>query len=633
MNILKNIKRASDLKLLLPNQLTQLAEEIRQLIIGVTSANGGHLASSLGVVELTIALYKVFNFPIDKLVWDVGHQAYAHKILTGRRDKFYTLRKSGGLAGFPKRTESIYDAFGTGHASTSISAALGMAAARDIDNEDYKVIAVIGDGALTGGEAFEALNNVGALKKDMLIILNDNEMSIAKNVGALSSYLSQIRTAPEYTKAKKNLGNFLHHLPKLGDTVYKTAGMLKDSIKNAFIAGGLFEEMGISYIGPVDGNNLFELINVLQRVENIRGPVLLHIFTKKGKGYIPAENKPDKFHGIGRFDIQTGESLSSPTTVPTYTQVFSKTLLEMARTDKDIVAITAAMPGGTGLTPFAQQYPKRFFDVGIAEEHAITMAAGLAAAGKKPVVALYSTFAQRGYDQILHDICLQKLPVTLCLDRAGIVGEDGPTHHGVFDYSFLRHIPNIMVMAPKDENELQRMMYTALACKAPVVLRYPRGQAYGVQMDKEPRPIAIAKAEVLETKGEIAIVAIGTMVYPAVEAAKKLAAEGIFCSVVNARFVKPLDKNLLLKLAATKKFILTVEENVLAGGFGSAVLELLCQNGSLQCAVKCMGLPDQFIPQGSRKELLQMNNLTAEGIASFIKENIEINKINPTGAL
>ncbi|WP_182187903.1 1-deoxy-D-xylulose-5-phosphate synthase [Pectinatus frisingensis] len=619
MNILEQLNTPDDLKLLLPKQLLQLAEEIRSLIIDTVSKNGGHLAPSLGTVELTIALYKIFDFPTDKLVWDVGHQAYTHKILSGRRDQFSTLRQKGGLTGFPKRSESPYDAFGVGHASTSISAALGMAAARDIDGGRFKVIAVIGDGAMSGGEAFEALNNVGALKKDMLIILNDNEMSISKNVGALSSYFSQIRTNPEYTRVKKDIGSLIARLPKVGQTFYKTAEILKDSVKNAFIAGGLFEEMGISYIGPVDGNNLPNLITILQRIKNIHGPVMLHILTKKGKGYPPAEKHPDKFHGIGRFNIETGQSVSKPSSIPTYTQIFSNTLLKIASDDKDIVAITAAMPGGTGLSAFARQYPERFFDVGIAEEHALTMAAGLASAGKKPVVALYSTFAQRGYDQILHDICLQNLPVTICLDRAGLVGEDGPTHHGVFDYSFLRNIPGITLMAPQDENELQHMLYTAIEHNGPIVLRYPRGQACGIPMDISLHHLPIGFGKILSDSGEYAIIAIGSMVCPALKAAEILRSDNILCSVINARFIKPLDKALLITLAQTKKHLITVEENVLAGGFGSAVLEVLSQNNISPGKITCLGLPDKFIPQGPRDELLRDYGLTAGGIAKTIK--------------
>lgn len=620
MSILENINDPSDVKRLLPQQLTQLARELREMIIKVTAANGGHLAPSLGVVELTIALYKVFNFPTDKLIWDVGHQAYAHKILTGRRDKFFTLRQKGGITGFPNRSESKYDAFGTGHASTSIAAALGMAAARDIDKDDYNVIAVIGDGAMTGGEAFEGLNNVGALKKKMLIILNDNEMSISKNVGALSAYLSQLRTVPQYNKAKEDLGKFLKHLPKVGSKVYKTAEIVKDSIKNAFIEGGLFEEMGLSYFGPLDGHDIPGLISILQRIKLMTGPVLLHIITKKGKGYLPAESHPDKFHGIGRFDIKTGQCPQKFSKILTYTQAFTKALLNIAKDNHDIVAITAAMPDGTGLLPFAKEYPQRFFDVGIAEEHALTMAAGLAAAGKRPIVSLYSTFAQRGYDQILHDICLQKLPVTICLDRAGLVGEDGPTHHGVFDYSYLRHIPNMTIMAPKDENELGNMLYTATKLATPVVIRYPRGEACNVLIDSEFSPLAIGKVEVLTDEAAIAIVAVGSMVYPALAASRQLAHDSIYCEVINARFVKPLDKDLLQKLAKTKKYIFTVEENVLAGGFGSAVLELLCGNGAICCPIKCIGLKDAFVAQGSRAELLAENKLTADGIASTIRD-------------
>jgi len=619
LGILKKMNEPDDLKLLLPQQLQQLAGELRELIINTVAKNGGHLAPSLGTVELTIALYKAFNFPSDKLIWDVGHQAYAHKILSGRRDKFDTLRQKNGITGFPNRFESKYDAFGVGHASTSISAALGIAAARDIDNAKYKVIAVIGDGALTGGEAFEALNNVGAMKKDMLIILNDNEMSIAKNVGALSGYLSQIRTAPEYTKVKKDFGKLLSALPKVGQTVYKTAEILKDSVKNAFIAGGLFEEMGLSYIGPVDGNDLDAVISVLQRIKNMSGPVLLHVFTKKGKGYLPAEQAPAKFHGVGSFDVTTGQALKKAAAVPTYTNVFSQTLLQLAGENEKIVAITAAMPDGTGLSNFAQIYPQRFFDVGIAEEHALTMAAGLAAAGKKPFVALYSTFAQRGYDQILHDICLQKLPVVICLDRAGIVGEDGPTHHGVFDYSFLRNIPDIIISAPKDENEFRHLIYTAASIDKPMVIRYPRGQAVGVSLDSGLQNLSIGKAELLQDNGEILIIAAGTMVYPAMEAAGILAMDNISCSIINARFIKPLDEQLILETVKNKKYIVTIEENVLAGGFGSAVLELLADNHIAMNNVIRMGLPDVFIPQGPRNELLADNNLTAEKIAANIK--------------
>ncbi|WP_196594603.1 1-deoxy-D-xylulose-5-phosphate synthase [Pectinatus sottacetonis] len=619
MAILENLDYPADLKLLLPNQLLQLASEIRSIIIKTVAKNGGHLASSLGAVELTIALYRVFNFPDDKLIWDVGHQAYAHKILSGRKDKFSTLRKKDGITGFPKRAESKYDAFGVGHASTSISAALGMAAARDIDNASYNVISVIGDGALTGGESFEALNNTGALKKNMLIILNDNEMSISKNVGALSSYLSQIRTAPEYTRAKKDIGRLLSRLPKVGHTVYKTAELLKDSVKKAFIAGSLFEELGLSYIGPIDGNNLSSLINVLQRIKNMNGPVLLHIITKKGKGYLPAEKEPAKFHGVGPFNIETGQLLKKASVIPTYTQIFSDTLLHLAAKNKDIVAITAAMPGGTGLTPFAQKYPDRFFDVGIAEEHALTMAAGLAAAGKKPVVALYSTFAQRGYDQIVHDICLQNLPVVICLDRAGIVGEDGPTHHGVFDFSFLRHIPNITIAAPKDENELRSLLVFACDYNKPVVLRYPRGQAQGCPLNNPIASLAIGKGELIKADGENLIIAVGSMVYPAVAAARILATDKINCSVLNARFIKPLDENLIESAVKNKKHIITIEENALAGGFGSAILEFLAIKSIPFNNVTCMGIPDKFIPQGSRSELLSDNNLTAAGIASTIK--------------
>ena len=479
--LLNRIENPEDVKKLTVRELEQLASELRHFIIDTVSQNGGHLAPNLGTVELTLALYSVFSFPTDKLVWDVGHQAYSHKILTGRRDAFSTLRKKGGITGFPNRFESVYDAFGVGHASTSISAALGMALARDAKGEKNQVIAVIGDGALTGGESFEALNNAGDLGTKLIVILNDNEMSIDANVGAMSEYLSRIRIAPQYARAKRDMGSLLMSIPHIGDKVYKTASHLKDGVRSVLVPGSLFEEMGFHYIGPLDGHNIALMEEVFKSAKEMEGPVLIHIHTVKGKGYQPAEQAPEKFHGVGCFDPSTGKSAKKAGCAPSYTSVFSQALIELAKDRPDILAITAAMPSGTGLKAFGKAYPKRFFDVGIAEEHAMTLAAGMAAGGMHPVIALYSTFAQRAYDQLIHDVCLQNLPVTLCLDRAGLVGEDGPTHHGVFDLSYLRQMPNMCVMAPKDEEELRHMLATAIAIPGPAAVRYPRGAGLGVE--------------------------------------------------------------------------------------------------------------------------------------------------------
>ena len=638
MQILPQLKSPDDIHKLDVQQLATLARELRTFLVETVAKTGGHLAPSLGTVELTLALYRVFHFPDDKLVWDVGHQAYTHKILTGRRDSFPTLRQKGGITGFPNRFESPYDAFGVGHASTSISAALGMAVARDLDGGKSHVIAVLGDGALTGGEAFEGLNNAGDLGKNLIVILNDNGRSIDKNVGAMSEYLSALRIAPQYNRAKKDVEHLLKSIPHIGGKVYKTASAIKDGVKTALVPGAPFDELGFRYIGPIDGHNLDVLIDVFTQVKQLDGPILVHVHTKKGKGYLPAEKAPGKFHGIGKFDAATGECLKK-TGAPTYTNVFSDALIELARTDKDIVAITAAMPSGTGLKAFGEAYPDRFFDVGIAEEHAVTFAAGLAAAGKKPVVALYSTFAQRAYDQILHDVCLQNLHVTLALDRAGLVGEDGPTHHGVFDYSYLRHLPNMTVMAPKDEAELRDMMATALAMDGPVAVRYPRGTALGVPLREGFQPIPIGKADVLRDSAEarnaagcsaaidasakaneVALLAVGSMVQPALDAADLLAQAGVPARVVNMRFIKPLDTGLLKALAEDPQVcaFATLEENVLAGGFGSAVIEFLTDH-DLQLPVWRFGIADRFIEQGTRQDLLELCGLTAEQIATEIK--------------
>ncbi|WP_288840764.1 1-deoxy-D-xylulose-5-phosphate synthase [uncultured Mitsuokella sp.] len=619
--LLNRIEKPEDVKALTVRELEQLASELRHFIIDTVSQNGGHLAPNLGTVELTLALYSVFSFPRDKLVWDVGHQAYTHKILTGRRDAFKTLRKKGGITGFPNRSESVYDAFGVGHASTSISAALGMALARDAKGEKNQVIAVIGDGALTGGESFEALNNAGDLGTKLIVILNDNEMSIDANVGAMSEYLSRIRIAPQYARAKRDMGSLLMSIPHIGDKVYKTASHLKDGVRSVLVPGSLFEEMGFHYIGPIDGHNIGLLEEVLASAKEMEGPVLIHIHTVKGKGYKPAEQAPDKFHGVGCFDPSTGKSAKKAGCAPSYTSVFSKALIDLAKDRPDILAITAAMPSGTGLKAFGQAYPKRFFDVGIAEEHAMTLAAGMAAAGMHPVIALYSTFAQRAYDQLIHDVCLQNLPVTLCLDRAGLVGEDGPTHHGVFDLSYLRQMPNMCVMAPKDEEELRHMLATAIAIEGPAAVRYPRGAGLGVPLTDSLETLPVGKAEVLQEEGDIAFLAVGTMVEKAKEAAAILKEEGIEAAVVNMRFIKPLDTELLGEMARTKKLLITAEENVLAGGFGSAVAEYLADHG-LEVPLLRFGIPDRFIEQGTRRELLSLCGLQPDEMAERIRERL-----------
>ncbi|WP_337379153.1 1-deoxy-D-xylulose-5-phosphate synthase [Mitsuokella jalaludinii] len=619
--LLNRIEKPEDVKALTVRELEQLASELRHFIIDTVSQNGGHLAPNLGTVELTLALYSVFSFPGDKLVWDVGHQAYTHKILTGRRDAFKTLRKKGGITGFPNRSESVYDAFGVGHASTSISAALGMALARDARGEKNQVIAVIGDGALTGGESFEALNNAGDLGTKLIVILNDNEMSIDANVGAMSEYLSRIRIAPQYARAKRDMGSLLMSIPHIGDKVYKTASYLKDGVRSVLVPGSLFEEMGFHYIGPIDGHNIDLLEEVLASAKEMEGPVLIHIHTVKGKGYKPAEQAPDKFHGVGCFDPSTGKSAKKAGCAPSYTSVFSKALIELAKDRPDILAITAAMPSGTGLKAFGQAYPKRFFDVGIAEEHAMTLAAGMAAAGMHPVIALYSTFAQRAYDQLIHDVCLQNLPVTLCLDRAGLVGEDGPTHHGVFDLSYLRQMPNMCVMAPKDEEELRHMLATAIAIEGPAAVRYPRGAGLGVPLTDSLETLPVGKAEVLQEAGDIAFLAVGTMVEKAKEAAAILKEEGIEAAVVNMRFIKPLDTERIDEMARTKRLLITAEENVLAGGFGSAVAEYLADHG-IEVPLLRFGIPDRFIEQGTRRELLSLCGLQPDEMAERIRERL-----------
>lgn len=616
--LLDHIHQPQDIKTLSYPQLEQLAAEIRQLVISTIACNGGHLAPNLGVVELTLALHKVFNSPQDKFIWDVGHQSYIHKILTGRREQFSTIRRLEGLSGFPKQKESPHDAFNTGHSSTSISAALGLALARDLSGQSHRVLAIIGDGSLTGGQAFEALNHTGHLGTSLTVILNDNEMSIAKNVGALSEYLSKIRTTPTYSKVKHDLDYLLRRIPAIGDSVAKTAERVKDSLKYLLVPGVLFEELGFTYFGPVDGHNIPQLVEVLQQTKHLDEPVLIHVITQKGKGYTPAECNAAQFHGVGPFCIDSGE-VTGKSQNPTYTSVFGDTLVEMAASHPHIVAITAAMPEGTGLKKFSLRYPDRFWDTGIAEQHAITMAAGLATAGKKPFVAMYSTFLQRAYDQVLHDVCLQNLPVTIALDRAGIVGEDGPTHHGIYDFAYLRHIPKLTIMAPKDESELRHMMATAQSINGPVVIRYPRGSGTGADISGPPCPLPIGKGEELTTKGTIALIAIGAMVEPSLEAAKILTNEGITCRVINARFVKPLDEELIRRLARETGMIVTVEDSCLAGGFGSAVMEVIQDHHLHWVKILRLGWPDNFIEQGSRAQLLAKFHLSAEGIADSIR--------------
>ncbi|MEA2036855.1 MAG: 1-deoxy-D-xylulose-5-phosphate synthase [Nanoarchaeota archaeon] len=610
------IESPKDLKDLSKEQLKPLANEIRHKIITTVASTGGHLASSLGVVELTIALHYVFNCPDDKIVWDVGHQAYAHKLLTGRVRSFHTLRQYKGLSGFPKIKESNYDAFGTGHSSTSISAALGIAKARDLRGEENKVIAVIGDGALTGGMAFEGLNQTGHLKSDLIVVLNDNRMSISPNVGALNSYLSKMVTHPKYNKTKKKVQKFLKTWwsKKAAEKVMA----LEDTVRAMTGPGALFKDMGFRYFGPVDGHNVEALIRLFNNIKDVKGPILLHIVTMKGKGYAYAEEEVTKFHGISRFNVSNGQKISSDQLI-NYTDAFSNALIKMAKDDRKVVAITAAMASGTGLDAFAKEYPTRFFDVGIAEQHAVTFAGGLAKEGFKPVFAVYSTFLQRAYDQIVHDICLQNLPVIFAIDRAGLVGEDGATHHGTLDLSYLRNIPNMTIMAPKDENEIGHMLKTALSLKSPVAIRFPRGVCAGVKVENPFKTIQVSKSEIVKEGKDILVIVAGPLVYGALEAAKDLDKKGNSICVINARFIKPLDEKTIIAKAKKIKKILTLEENTIEGGFGSAILELF-QKNNIKANIKRMGLPDKFIEHGTQEQLLEEAGLTKEKIIDAIKE-------------
>ena len=610
--------QSKDIKNLSSQELKQLAKEIRARLIEVTSNTGGHLAPNLGIVEITLALHYVYNFPEDKLVWDVGHQAYVHKLLTGRNENFETLRQWMGVSGFPKRSESVYDDFGVGHASTSISAGVGFAVARDLKHKYNNVIAVIGDGAMTGGMAFEAMNHASHLGTKMTIILNDNEMSIDPNVGGMSQYLTRMRSDPGYNRMKEDVEYMLKRIPNIGPKMADIADRLKDSVKHMLVLGNFFEELGIKYLGPVNGHDVDELIRVLENSKQFDRPVLIHCITEKGKGYGPAEAHPEKFHGVGPFEIATGASKKKFSN-PSYTDVFAKTLVDLAKKDSHIVGVTAAMASGTGMNQMAQVCPKRMIDVGIAEEHATTMASAMALDGLKPVVTIYSTFLQRGYDQVIHDCALQNAPVVFALDRAGLVGADGPTHHGVFDLSYLRTVPDMTIMAPKDEPELQNMLYSALNYDRLVALRYPRGSGAGHALVEEYTMIEYGKAEVLRDGQDATIFAIGSMVMPAIETAERLQAQGLEVGVVNARFAKPLDRDCLFAQAEGGKLIVTMEENILAGGFGSGVMEALMDEGHTNRVLR-FGIPDTFVPHGDVAILKDELGLTPEKMSDKIAQ-------------
>ncbi|MBI9074457.1 MAG: 1-deoxy-D-xylulose-5-phosphate synthase [Desulfatibacillum sp.] len=607
---LKNIQSPEDLKKLPIELLPLLAAEIRELIIETVSRTGGHLAPSLGTVELTIALHYVFNSPQDKIIWDVGHQSYTHKILTGRAERFSTLRSHGGLSGFCRRSESPYDAFSVGHSSTSISAGAGVAAGKCLNGDRSKVISVIGDGSMTAGLAYEGLNHAGDLKKDLIVVLNDNEMSIAPNVGALSNFLSRKLTAKTFQDWRNELKGMLRPAPN----IYNLFKRMEESFKAFVTPGMLFEAFDFQYIGPIDGHRLDHLIKTLENVKNIGTPVLFHTTTVKGKGYEPAEKNPSYFHGVGSFEVATGSCRSSGKKAPSYTQVFGDTIVELARENKKIVAVTAAMPEGTGLTPFHDEFPTRFFDVGIAEQHGVTFAAGLATEGFRPVVAIYSTFMQRAFDQVLHDVCLESLPVIFAMDRGGLVGEDGPTHHGAFDLSFMRCIPNLVIMAPKDEDELRHMLFTALNHNGPVAIRYPRGQGLGVPLSGKPCLLPMGKAEILHEGDDVVFLAVGRMVCEALEARKLLAERGVSAGVVNCRFIKPVDGETIAEVVKKVPRVVTAEDNALMGGFGSAVLESIQESGITGVRVSRVGLPDRFVEHGAPGILRSKYGVDAQGL-------------------
>jgi len=626
MNLLTNINSPADLRCLAPDQLQTVADEIRQYILETMSRVGGHTGASLGAIELAVALHYAFETPTDRLVWDVGHQAYAHKILTGRRDLLPTIKQYGGISGFLRRDESEYDTFGAGHASTSLSAALGMAIARDRKGENHHVVALIGDASLAGGMAMEAINQAGHLKSRLIVILNDNEMSIAPAVGALTGYLNRIRAAHGYHRFKDEVEETLLAIPSFGERLHHAAKTMKDAIAAAVLPGALVSELGFKYIGYVDGHNPQALVAAFREAQQIKdGPVIVHALTSKGKGHPRAEKDYYRWHATGPFDLETGDPVKTAAKAPTYTKVFGDALCFLMERDPRIIALTAAMPDGTGVASALERFPSRAFDVGIAEQHCVTFAAGMSCEGLKPVCAIYSTFLQRGFDQLIHDVCIQNLNVKFCLDRGGIAGGDGPTHHGLLDIAYLRAVPNIILMSPKDEAELRDMLFTIIEHEGPAAMRYPRGNGLGVSLDRDPQLLEIGKAEILRDGGEIAIVAYGSMVHSAVEAAENLAKEGIEATVVNARFVKPLDAQLLVALASTKRLIVTIEEAYLAGGFGSAVLELLEENG-LQDKVRLvrMGFPDRLVTHGDPKLLLAKYGLDCDGIYTRVRESIEL---------
>ncbi|MDQ1333105.1 MAG: 1-deoxy-D-xylulose-5-phosphate synthase [Thermodesulfobacteriota bacterium] len=612
--LLDTIDSPADLKKLSLEELQQLAGEIRQQIIETTSRTGGHLAPSLGAVELALALHYVFDAPKDKIIWDVGHQAYAHKLITGRRDRFHTLRTYGGISGFPKRAESPYDTFDTGHSSTSISVGLGISTAKGLKGEKSKVISVIGDGSMTAGMAFEGLNQAGETEKDLIVVLNDNAMSIAPNVGAFSSFISRKMTGKRFVNLRRDLENFIKSLPGVGENILSFVRKSEDSFITFFTPGMMFEAFKFKYIGPIQGHRLDRLIEAFTNAGNLEGPVLVHALTVKGKGYAFAEKDPAYFHGVGSFEIPTGSPPKDrPKSPPSYTSVFGSTMLDLAQKDDRLFAVTAAMPEGTGLAAFSQTFPERFLDVGIAEQHAVTFAAGLATEGFRPVVAIYSTFLQRAYDQIIHDVCLPNLPVVFALDRGGLVGEDGPTHHGHFDITYLRSLPNMTLMAPKDENELRHMLYTALQHSGPVAIRYPRGKGVGAAMDPDYKVLPMGEAEILREGNDLQILAIGSMVTPSLDAAAVLEKEGIHVGVVNCRFVKPLDTG-LVDIAASSGRVLVVEENIRQGGFGGAVLELFNDAGLRDVHIRRIGLPDEFVEHGPQDILRAKYGLDSAGI-------------------
>ncbi len=622
--LLAGIKKPSDVHKYSIAQLEDMAGELREVIIDQVSKTGGHLAPNLGSVELTLALFKAFNFEQDKLVWDVGHQAYAHKILSGRLDKFHTLRQKGGISGFPRMAESEYDHFGVGHSSTSISAGLGLAVARDLDGDDYDVVSVIGDGSMTAGMAFEGLNQAGDMERKFIVILNDNEMSISPNVGALSQFLSRRVSAPYFVRMKDYFEKRIEEIPgSFGREILHWAKRSKDSFKTFFTPGMLFEAFRFNYVGPIDGHDVRALVDTFEQVKKIKTPVLIHVLTTKGKGYDPAEANPTYFHGVGKFMPETGLAPKPPKGgFPSYTEVFGSTLCMLADEDEKILAITAAMPEGTGTSCFRERFPERFVDVGICEQHAVTFAAGLAASGYKPAVVIYSTFMQRSYDQVVHDVCLQNLNVNFFLDRGGLVGEDGATHHGAFDLSFLRHIPNLVLMAPKDENELSRMMATAFHINGPVAVRYPRGVGVGEGVDPLLPLLEVGRAELVRDGKDAVIISLGSRVCPALEAAMELEnKDGLSVAVLNARFVKPLPEEQLLELATRFKCLLIVEENALAGGFGSAVIELFSDKGVMDgLTIRRLGLPDEFVEHGTQNELRSMLGIDKNGIKRAVKK-------------